>query len=119
MLYSLERFLVEGLRTDSLMIGGFKQAQVISAVIFAFSFAAYIYLSKKKEAGVKSILMSLKKVDDEATRILMVDFYNNLMKGKTKLQSLKDAQKHLRQIENGKYNDPIYWASFIMLDGLN
>ena len=72
-----------------------------------------------KEAGVKSILMSLKKVDDEATRILMVDFYKNLMKGKTKLQSLKDAQKHLRQIENGKYNDPIYWASFIMLDGLN
>lgn len=72
-----------------------------------------------KEAGVKSILMSLKKVDDEATRILMVDFYKNLMKGKTKLQSLKDAQKHLRHVDNGKYNDPIYWASFILLDGLN
>lgn len=72
-----------------------------------------------KEAGVKSILMSLKKVDDEATRILMVDFYKNLMSGKPKLQSLKDAQKHLRQIDNGKYDDPKYWASFIMLDGLN
>ena len=48
MLYSAERFLVEGLRTDSLMIGQFKQAQVISAVIFAVSLAGYFYLSQKK-----------------------------------------------------------------------
>ena len=46
MLYSVERFFVEGLRTDSLMIGSLRQAQVISAVIFAISLAAYIYLSR-------------------------------------------------------------------------
>lgn len=72
-----------------------------------------------KEAGVKSILVSLNKVDDEATRILMVEFYRNLMSGKGKLKSLKDAQSYLRQVENGKYDNPKYWASFIMLDGLN
>ena len=72
-----------------------------------------------KKAGANTLLMSLDKVDDEATRILMVEFYKNLMSGKTKLQSLKNAQKHLRQVENGKYDDPKYWASFIMLDGLN
>lgn len=72
-----------------------------------------------KKAGAKSILMSLDNVDDEATRILMVEFYRNLMSGKTKHQSLKDAQKYLRQVENGKYDKPEYWASFIMLDGLN
>lgn len=72
-----------------------------------------------KKAGAKTILMSLDKVDDEATRILMVEFYRNLMNGKTKHQSLKDAQKYLRQVDNGKYDDPKYWASFIMLDGLN
>ena len=72
-----------------------------------------------KKAGVNTILMSLDKVDDEATRILMVEFYRNLTSGKTKHQSLKDAQKHLREVENGKYDDPKYWASFIMLDGLN
>ena len=49
MLYSAERFLVEGLRTDSLMIGQFKQAQVISALIFAVSLAGYFYLSQKKQ----------------------------------------------------------------------
>lgn len=72
-----------------------------------------------KQAGAKTIIMSLSKVDDEATRILMVEFYRNLMNGKTKRQSLQDAQQYLRKIDNGKYDDPKYWASFIMLDGLN
>lgn len=72
-----------------------------------------------KKAGANAILMSLNKVDDEATRILMVEFYRNLMNGKTKRQSLYDAQQYLRKVDNGKYDDPKYWASFIMLDGLN
>jgi CHAT domain-containing protein len=72
-----------------------------------------------KKAGAKTILMSLDKVDDEATGILMVEFYRNLMNGKTKLQSLKEAQQYLRKVDNGKYDNPKYWASFIMLDGLN
>lgn len=72
-----------------------------------------------KDAGANTIIMSLNKVDDEATKLLMVEFYKNLMKGKTKHQSLKDAQKYLRKIQNGKYDKPEYWASFIMLDGLN
>lgn len=72
-----------------------------------------------KKAGANTILMSLDKVDDEATKILMVEFYRNLVNGKTKYQSLKDAQHYLRKVENGKYDAPKYWASFIMLDGLN
>lgn len=72
-----------------------------------------------KKAGAHTILMSLDKVDDEATKILMVEFYKNLVSGKTKHQSLKDAQKYLRHVDSGKYDKPEYWASFIMLDGLN
>lgn len=72
-----------------------------------------------KIAGANTILMSIDKVDDEATRILMVEFYKNLMSGKTKHQSLMNAQKHLREVENGKYDKPEYWASFVLLDGLN
>ena len=72
-----------------------------------------------KMAGVETILMSLWKIPDEATKILMVEFYKNLISGKTKHQSLKDAQHYLRTIENGKYDKPEFWASFIMLDGLN
>ena len=72
-----------------------------------------------KKAGANTILMSLDKVDDEATRILMVEFYRNLMNGKTKRESLQEAQQYLRKVDNGKYDAPRYWASFIMLDGLN
>lgn len=72
-----------------------------------------------KRAGANTILMSLGRVNDEATKILMVEFYKNLMGGKGKHQSLKDAQKYLRSVDNGKYDKPKYWASFIMLDGLN
>jgi CHAT domain-containing protein len=72
-----------------------------------------------KKAGANTIIMSLDKVDDEATMILMTEFYKNLMSGKKKLQSLRDAQKYLRGVDNGKYDKPEYWASFIMLDGLN
>lgn len=72
-----------------------------------------------KKAGAKTILMSTDKVDDEATRILMVEFYRNLMNGKTKRRSLQEAQQYLREIDNGKYDEPKYWASFILLDGLD
>jgi len=41
------------------------------------------------------------------------------MSGKTKRQSLKDAQQYLRKFDNGRYDNPKSWASFIMLDGLN
>ena len=43
--YSLERFCVEALRTDSLMIGSFKQAQVISLCAIAAGILLYRYSS--------------------------------------------------------------------------
>ena len=46
-LYSCERFLVEALRTDSLMIGPFKQAQVISLVIIIVCAVCYIVFRKR------------------------------------------------------------------------
>lgn len=50
-LYSLERFFVEALRTDSLMIGPFKQAQLLSlTVIVVFT---VIYLIMRKRSKIK------------------------------------------------------------------
>jgi CHAT domain-containing protein len=66
-----------------------------------------------KHAGVGSIVMSLWKVPDIATSILMKSFYEELCNGSTIRQSLKRAQKYL--IELG-YTDPYYWASFVVLD---
>ena len=46
-LYSIERILVEQLRTDSLMLGPFKQAQLISIVIIIISLSLYRYFKIK------------------------------------------------------------------------
>lgn len=52
-LYSVERFFVEALRTDSLMIGPFKQAQVLSlSVIIVFTIAYVILYKYWKKKGV-------------------------------------------------------------------
>jgi len=41
-LYSMERTFVEGLRTDSLMIGNVRISQILSVIIFAISVFLYI-----------------------------------------------------------------------------
>ena len=48
-LYSVERFFVESFRTDSLMIGPLRQAQVISIVIIVICMALYVLLKKKQK----------------------------------------------------------------------
>ena len=74
-----------------------------------------------KIAGVKSVLMSLWKVDDAATYLLMKQFYKSLFAGKNKQQALRDAQNYLRSYMVGNerpYNDIHYWGAFILLDAI-
>ena len=74
-----------------------------------------------KIAGVKSVLMSLWKVDDAATYLLMKHFYKSLFAGKNKQQALRDAQNYLRSYTVGNerpYSDIHYWGAFILLDAI-
>jgi len=68
MLYSIERFFVEGLRTDSLMvnIGGeqFRQAQVLSIVVIICAFALYI-IFYKLQINRNALAEVLKELEDE------------------------------------------------------
>ena len=66
-----------------------------------------------KNAGVHTLLMSLKKVYDASTADLMISFYRHLMSGATKREALVKAQQNIR---SKGYNDPKYWAAFILLD---
>lgn len=68
-----------------------------------------------KNAGVHTLLMSLKNVYDESTAELMIAFYKHLMAGASKREALVKAQQDLR---NKGFNDPKYWATFILLDAL-
>jgi tetratricopeptide (TPR) repeat protein len=73
-----------------------------------------------KKAGAKTILMSLWKVNDLATQLLMTEFYKNYCQGKDKRESLRQAQKAVREYKDQDgtllFQDPYYWAGFVMLD---
>lgn len=71
-----------------------------------------------KKAGAHTLVMSLWKVDDEATQILMSQFYKNIAAGKNFHTAFAMAQQNLRQTQNGKFSDPYYWAAFVMLDAV-
>lgn len=109
-----------------------------------------------KKAGANALLMSLWKVDDEATSMLMKEFHNNyLIKGMALQRSLHEAQRVVREYEceveveenegtellidrlnNSepqnevksasvkkvkvhKFQNPRYWAGFVLLDAIN
>jgi CHAT domain-containing protein len=65
-----------------------------------------------KMAGVQTLVMSLWKVDDNATSLMMQTFYEHLLSGMSKREAFKLAQAAVR----AKYSEPYYWAGFIMLD---
>ena len=72
-----------------------------------------------KKAGVKSMLMSLWKVDDDATCLLMTEFYKNWINGETKHRALKLAKQAVRSQRDRGWDAPLYWAGFILLDSLD
>ena len=66
-----------------------------------------------KMAGVQTIIMSLWKVNDQATQMLMTEFYTNwISKNQSKREAFKNAQNTVR----AKFEEPEYWAGFILLD---
>ena len=62
-------------------------------------------------AGADALIMSLWKVDDEATQLLMSHFYSNWVKGGNKEKAFKQAQVQLM----AKYKEPYYWGAFVMI----
>lgn len=79
-----------------------------------------------KKAGVQTIMMSLWKVDDDATKMFMEKFYQAWIADPehSKIAALGAAQRAVRSYRgtiNGTYRDfssPQYWAAFILLDAI-
>jgi len=66
---------------------------------------AYVF----ERAGAQAVMASLWSVDDVATKDLMVEFYQNINKGMSKNEALRQAK--LSQI--GLH--PFYWSPFILI----
>ena len=60
-------------------------------------------------AGARSLVMTLWRVDDQATRDFMIEFYQRVVAGYPKGAALTEAQRCLKE----KYPDPSVWGAFI------
>ncbi len=62
-------------------------------------------------AGAKVLIMSMFKVDDDATQRLMLLFYQKWLNSSNLRESFVNAKKELR----ADYPEPIYWGAFMMI----
>lgn len=60
-------------------------------------------------AGARTLVMSLWKVPDEETRLLMVGFYQRVLSGVPRAAALRQAQDELQRT----HPHPFYWGAFI------
>ena len=68
-----------------------------------------------KKAGAKTMVMTLWSVSDVVTKEFMIKFYENLADKNNnwnKQKAFNEAKSYIRS----KYEDPYYWAGFVMLD---
>ena len=64
-------------------------------------------------AGSNSVVASLWKVDDQATMILMADFYKSMLqKGMSPAAALRSAK--LKMMRDKQWSAPYYWAGFVL-----
>jgi CHAT domain-containing protein len=62
-------------------------------------------------AGAETVVMSLWKVKDDSTRLLMESYYRNLLAGQGRASALREAMRSLR----ASRPHPHDWAPFIAL----
>ena len=62
-------------------------------------------------SGANNLIMSLWKVNDEATQELMIGFYTHLLSAKDKSVAFHQAQLELKK----KYESPFYWGAFVLI----
>lgn len=72
--------------------------------------------SSAMAAGCKNVLMSLWKIPDDVTVLLMEEFYRNLwQKRMTAAAALKDAQKSLRDRLGPAIKKTKFWAGWVLV----
>jgi CHAT domain-containing protein len=65
-------------------------------------------------AGARSTIASLWYVSDEATQLLMTNFYQELVNNQiTKAEALRRAQNSV--LEKPEFDHPYYWSAFILV----
>lgn len=70
-------------------------------------------------AGAKSVVSTLWAVNDQSSAIIMSEFYRQLKQGKRKDVALQQAKLHYLDSVDSEYQDPKYWAAFIVMGDMS
>lgn len=66
-------------------------------------------------SGIPSVIMSLWKVPDKETKMIMIDFYRYLKKGESKSEALRMAKiSYLDKNKGSILSHPYYWSGFVL-----
>ncbi len=83
---------------------GFQEGEGMISLAHAFNYA-----------GSESILIGLWKIDEQASTLILEDFYNNLVKGLSKDEALRQAKLSYLQNNEGRMLAPPYWAGLVIM----
>lgn len=83
-------------------MGEFKRGEGLVSLAYGFT-----------QAGVRSVVTSLWRVSDRETAELMEFFYQNLRKGQTKDEALRQAKLQYMQGQSDWRAHPFFWAAFV------
>jgi CHAT domain-containing protein/tetratricopeptide (TPR) repeat protein len=86
-------------------VGNVQKGEGIISLARAFTYA-----------GAKSIVTTLWQVNDQKSKILMIDFYKHLKRGLPKREALWRAKHDFIRKTNG---DPYFWAGYIGIGNMN
>ena len=122
-LYNQQKFFKSGddgiLRSDEIALLDFNGCElvVLSACQTGLGYnhsseGVYGLQRAFKLAGAKRILMSMWSVSDFHTSLLMQSLYEHLIEGDDIETALSKSKNDLRR----KYNSPIYWGGFVLLN---
>ncbi|BDQ03340.1 CHAT domain-containing tetratricopeptide repeat protein [Ignavibacterium sp.] len=64
-------------------------------------------------SGAENIIVSLWRVADKSTSVLMLKFYEKLLEGKSYTSALREAK--LEILKDGTYSYPLEWSPFILI----
>ncbi|BDS15192.1 CHAT domain-containing protein [Aureispira anguillae] len=84
--------------------GKYKQGEGIMSLARSFMYA-----------GASSLIVSLWQVNDEATSIIITDFYKNLTQGMPKDKALRIAKLNFINQSSDLTAHPVFWSPFIQI----
>lgn len=87
---------------------GYQEGEGMISLAHAFNYA-----------GSQSILTGLWKIDEQASAILLEDFYNNLINGLPKDEALRQAKLRYLQNTGGRMLEPQYWAGLVIMGDIS